>query len=347
MKRAIHIILLSLVLTAFTSYGQIALNSVVIDPGHGGKDPGCVSPDKKNYEKTMTLDISVRLAEKMRKAYPDLKVALTRTKDKFVSLDDRAEFANRKNADLFISIHINAARSTGPNGYSLHLLGQSSNKNKDLYAYNMDVCQRENSVILLEGDYSTKHEGFDPSDPESYIFMVLMQNSNLEQSLKFAETAGNCLAGGPIKSNRGIWQNPFYVLWKTSMPAVLIELGFMSNSSDLSVLRQPANREDLAERIFQAFKEYKSHYDRTLTVNAIPSSVAPSGGKLYGTQIIASSKTIPENSPVFLGYEPYKVKAGGLTKYIVGVSSSKEEAMKMYREIKKKNSECFFVEFEN
>ena len=161
---------------------------------------------------------------------------MTRSSDKFVELRDRAEIANKAGANLFVSIHINSSFSTSPNGYSVHILGQSSNKNRDLFAYNMDVVKRENSVILLEDDYSTKYQGFDPSNEESFIFMQLMQNAFLEQSLLVASVISEKLKGGPIKADRGIWQNPFYVLWKTAMPAVLVELGFISNNSDLAVL---------------------------------------------------------------------------------------------------------------
>ena len=249
----------------FTAAGEnLGLTTVVIDAGHGGKDAGCVSKDQKTYEKTLTLDIATTLAGKIRKAYPEVKVVLTRSDDTYVTLDDRAEIANDAHADLFISVHINANEKTSPSGYSVHVLGQSSNKNRDLFANNMEVCVRENSVIMLEDDYSTKYQGFDPSDPESYIFMMLMQNSHREQSLRFAEEVQTKLAGGPIKNDRGVSQDPFYVLWKTSMPAVLVELGFISNSTDLAALRKQSGRDNLAQRLFEAFRDYKKFYDESL-----------------------------------------------------------------------------------
>ena len=160
---------------------NLKLRTVIIDAGHGGKDAGAVSKDKKSYEKTFTLSIASKLAEKIRQEFPDVKVVMTRTDDHFVELRDRAAIANKANGQLFISVHINSSASTSPNGFSVHILGQSSNKNRDLFAYNMDVVKRENSVILLEDDYSTKYQGFDPSDEQSYIFMTLMQNAHLEQ----------------------------------------------------------------------------------------------------------------------------------------------------------------------
>ena len=167
---------------------NIGLTTLVIDAGHGGTDPGAVSRDGKSYEKSFTLDIAKRLSEKINAECPGVKVILTRDSDKTVALNDRAAIANKAGANLFMSIHVNSSPKTGPNGFSVHVLGQSSKKDRDLFAYNMDVCKRENSVILLEDDYSKKYQGYDPSDPESLIFMQLMQNSHLEQSLEFADS---------------------------------------------------------------------------------------------------------------------------------------------------------------
>lgn len=269
MKRVFFLIALLLLQTvSVPASDKLKLSTVVIDAGHGGTDPGCVSADKKTYEKTLTLDISRRLASKISAAYPDVKVIQTRPGDKFVSLNDRPQTANKAGANLFISIHINATTSKSPSGYSVHVLGQSSKKNRDLYANNMEVCKRENSVILLEEDYSTKYMGFDPSDPESYIFMLLMQNAHLEQSVRFAQIINKNLAAGPLKVDRGLHQDPFYVLWKTAMPSVLVELGFISNTADLAILRDAKKRDQLAECLFKAFKEYKTIYDSSLDISS-------------------------------------------------------------------------------
>ena len=210
MKHAICIAL-SLLLTAIIAPAQnntLKLSTVVIDAGHGGKDAGAVSKDSKTYEKTLALDIANRFAARIKAELPSVNVVQTRSTDVFVELRERAAIANRAGANLFVSIHINSNKSTSPNGYSVHILGQSSNKDRDLFAYNMDVVSRENSVILLEDDYKTNYQGFNPSDPESYIFLQLMQNAYLEQSLLFASMASQHLEGGPIKANRGISQNP-------------------------------------------------------------------------------------------------------------------------------------------
>lgn len=364
MKRTICI-LLSLVLSLGARAGDdLRLSTVVIDPGHGGNDPGAISHDRKSHEKAFTLDISKRLAAMIQEAYPDVNVKLTRATDTYVTLDGRANIANKAGAQLFISIHINAAKSTQANGFSVHVLGQSSNKNKDLFAYNMDVCKRENSVVMLEEDYSTKYEGFDPSDPESYIFMTLMQNANLEQSMSFAQMVDRNLKGGPIAGDRGVWQNPFLVLWRTSMPAVLVELGFLSNSSDLAVLRQSAKRDEIARRLFEAFKEYKTSYDGSLGLEkeeAAPVSTpkitdpvpetkpeknavaAETSGVFYGVQIMAATTRIPDNSREFMGYKPTVIKGPKFYKYIIGVSDDLSTVKKNFEAIRKKHPQSYMV----
>ena len=363
MKRTICILLLALISIPWASADGFGLKTVVIDAGHGGKDAGCVSADNKTYEKTVTLDIAKTLSDKISEAYPDVKVILTRSDDQYVTLDNRAAKANKADADLFISIHINSTTRNSPNGYSVHILGQSSNKNKDLFAYNMDVCKRENAVVMLEDDYSTKYQDFDPSDPESYIFMLLMQNSHLEQSLRFAQIIQGKLKGGPISADRGIWQDPFYVLWKTAMPSVLVELGFMSNPSDLSMLRQKSKRDDLAQRLFLAFKEYKDIYDGSIknvqeSVPATPTTpvtpAVPEASEAvlqpaqtrFGVQVMASSRIIDPSSSLFMGYNVVRINSGKLFKYFISVSTSEDEARKNLPEIRKKYPDAFLVRLE-
>lgn len=288
---------------AQTGSPSIKLETVVIDPGHGGKDAGCVSPSGKTLEKTVVLDIGKRLAAKIRDGYPDVKVIMTRSNDTFVTLQGRADIANNNNANLFISIHVNSVdgKRNGPNGYSVHTLGQYTSKNKDLYAGNMSVVQRENSVITLEDDYTAKYEGFNPNDPESYIFMNLMQNAYLEQSLEFARLVDVEMKGGAIANSRGISQDPFYVLWRTAMPAVLVECGFMSNSTDRGALITEKGRDRIASDIYDAFVKYKAIYDgsetsvASKTGTARPATGADTGSKT-GTAENASSITKTETA---------------------------------------------------
>ena len=335
------------------SSSTLKLRTVVLDPGHGGKDAGCVSRDRKTYEKNLTLSIARLLGQKITQAYPDVKVVYTRTTDKYVTLNDRAEIANRNHADLFISIHINSFSSSSPNGFSAHILGQSRDKNRDLFSYNMDVCRRENSVILLEEDYSTKYQGFDPEDPESFIFFNLMQNAFYEQSLLFAADVEKELSKGPITHSRGISQDPFYVLWKTTMPAVLLELGFISNPADLKIMNSSAGREQLASRLFAAFREFKKKYDGSLDLSAARaaqperqedvSAQTSAGDTRYGVQILVLSKKLRKGDKALKGYDPEIFSAGSLYKYVVGISGSEAEARDTYRTVKRKFPDSFPV----
>ena len=335
------------------SSSTLKLRTVVLDPGHGGKDAGCVSRDRKTYEKNLTLSIARLLGQKITQAYPDVKVVYTRTTDKYVTLNDRAEIANRNHADLFISIHINSFSSSSPNGFSAHILGQSRDKNRDLFSYNMDVCRRENSVILLEEDYSTKYQGFDPEDPESFIFFNLMQNAFYEQSLLFAADVEKELSKGPITHSRGISQDPFYVLWKTTMPAVLLELGFISNPADLKIMNSSAGREQRASRLFAAFREFKKKYDGSLDLSAARaaqperqedvSAQTSAGDTRYGVQILVLSKKLRKGDRALKGYDPEIFSAGRLYKYVVGISGSEAEARDTYRTVKRKFPDSFPV----
>ncbi len=367
--------------TAFAqNSGTPGLHTVVIDPGHGGKDPGAISKDKKSHEKAFVLDISKRLKEKIEAACPDVKVLLTRSDDTYIPLIDRAKYATRNNADVFISVHINASdRSTSVNGYSVHLLGPSD-KSKNTYAYNMEVCKRENEVILLEDDYTTTYQGFDPNDPESDIFLHLMHNAYREQSLLFAQIVDNHLKSGPFKKSNGIYQNNFAVLRLATMPAMLLELGFISSTNDLTTLRNKDSRDNLAKRLCDAFCEYKKLYDESVgasgtaaepvettkqtTTSAADASntvvepvettkqtSATSGisttsmpaSPVYATQILATTVRKKSDDPIFLGYTPLEIKSGRLYKYYIGVSPDVSKAKEYFRTISKTYSDAFVV----
>ena len=364
----------ALLLVALPASGQgsspIRLGTVVIDPGHGGKDAGCISPSGKTMEKTVVLDISTRLADKIRARYPDVKVIMTRKDDHFVELQGRADIANRNKANLFISIHINSVdgKRNGPNGYSVHILGQYTSKNRDLYAGNMDVVRRENSVITLEDDYTTKYEGFNPNDPESYIFMNLMQNAFLEQSFKFAQHVDREMKGGAIHNSRGISQDPFYVLWRTAMPAVLVECGFMSNSDDRGALITEKGRERIASDLFDAFVKYKKEYDGVSDSKEVkkpqaqpqPAPVkteepkkaeepAPANqdGPVYAMQVLVSSKALDPKDPFFKGIEFKSYPAGKYFKYVIGCSSDAAEAREFFNSHKTDFPDAFLVKIDN
>ena len=326
---------------------SVKLRTVVIDAGHGGHDPGTISPDKKIKESAINLDIALTLGKKIEEAFPDVKVLYTRKKDVFIPLAKRADIANRNNADLFISIHVNSVpKRTDVRGVETFVMGT------DKSASNMEVCKRENSVILLEKDYSTTYQGFDPSNAESYIFFNLMQNASFEQSIEMASLVQKQLKKGPITIDRGIKQAPILVLWKTTMPSILVEVGFLSNPSDRKILTSKSERNKIANNIFKAFGAFKKEYDEEIAFveeseTDIPkpqeAKESPSG-KSYRIQFLALSKNLKEGSPQFKGLKNVeKQRINGLYKYTVGSYSSKEEAAAALKTVKAKFPEAFIV----
>ncbi len=322
--------------------GGVKLRTVVIDPGHGGHDPGAISKSSKMNEKQINLDIATRLGSRIEKEYPDVKVIYTRKTDRFVELAERGNIANRNHADLFISIHVNSAKNTSASGTETFVMGT------DKSASNMEVCKRENSVILMEDDYTTTYEGFDPDNPESYIIFNLMQNAHFEQSIAFASLVQQqFVKNGPIKKNRGVRQAPLMVLWRTTMPSVLIEVGFLSNASDRTTLNNASNRQKIADDIFNAFSSFKKQYDSDAAFEIDESVLAPQEpeGPHYEIQILASSKKLKEGASELKGETLYQCRfINGMYKYSVGNFSTREEAIRHLPEVRKKFSGAFVVE---
>ena len=339
------------------------LRTVVIDPGHGGKDPGCVSRDKKTYEKDIVLDIGKRLAQKISAAYPDVSVKMTRTDDHFVELENRASFANKASANLFISLHVNSVeKGTAANGYSIHVLGQSQRKGNDLYSKNLDLVKRENAVIMMEDNYQTRYQGFDPNDPQSSIIFSLMQNAHLNASLSFAEDVAKAMGESPIKGSRGISQDPFWVLWRTAMPSVLIEVGFITNPEDLATMRSESGRDGIAENILAAFRQFKARYDGSVApgreepkaeekAKPVQEEVQPpvqeDNGIRYGVQVLATSREMDPADPFFQGYQPVMVQSGKLYKYIIGCSAQLKEVKQKYPQIQQKFPDSYLVKIQD
>ena len=337
--------------------GGVRLRTVVIDAGHGGHDPGAISKYSKLSEKQINLDLALRLGALIEKSCPDVKVIYTRRTDRFVELVERGNIANRNHADLFISIHVNSAGSSSASGTETFVMGT------DKSASNMEVCKRENSVILLEDDYSTAYEGFDPDNPESYIIFNLMQNAHFEQSIAFAALVQQQFkTNGPIKKSRGVRQAPLMVLWRTTMPSVLIEVGFLSNSSDRSVMNQPANRQKIAEDIFRAFQSFKQQYDSnggtfTLDEEALAAqepadpadepAVSPAAGPHFEIQILASKTKLKNGSPELKGETDYHVRfINGFYKYSVGNFATREAAARQLPAFRRKFPGAFIIPVE-
>lgn len=228
------------------------LGTVVIDPGHGGHDPG--TRGKESHESEIVLRIALELGKKIKEEFPDVKVLFTRTTDVFIELDERGAFANRNNADLFISVHCNSSpRSKQVTGTETFVMGLHKTEG------NLEVAKRENSVILKETNYKQKYKGFDPSSPLAYIMLANYQSAFLASSLSFAQFVENQFKSS--RPSRGVKQAGFLVLWKTAMPSVLIETGFLSNPDEEDYLRSEAGHKDVANDIFKAFRKYKQQVE--------------------------------------------------------------------------------------
>lgn len=226
---------------------------VVIDAGHGGKDPG--ARGKIINEKAINLSIALKLGKLITSKHSDVRIVYTRSTDKFVELDERAEIANRNKADLFISIHTNSvAKGNQAKGTETYTLGLARTEE------NLAVAMRENSAILLEDNYEQKYEGFDPNSTESYIIFEFIQNKHMQQSIALASDIQTCFASSR-RDDRGVRQAGFLVLRKTSMPSVLIEVGFISNREEERYLASESGQQQLAKAISNAFDRYKREYD--------------------------------------------------------------------------------------
>lgn len=347
---------------------DLGLKTVVIDPGHGGKDPGAPGKTSATSEKHIVLKISKLLGQKIQAAYPDVKVVYTRNNDVFLELKERVNVAKRNNADLFISVHCNSNKSTQPYGASVHILGpksKNSKNQKDYFAASMSVAQRENSVMLLEDNYKTTYQDFDPDSPESIISHSLMWNANYSNSLLFAAEVHNVMSKTPFRVSNytGIHQDIFYLLWATNMPAALLELGFISNPNDYAYLSSADGQEKTAQRLFEAFKAYKTQYDASMTVDETPAPVpapAPAAepavqtkeeataAKWYGIQIMGLGRKLEANDPALKGLKAEAVKASdsNVYKYVTSKSQTKQEAESKLAEVRKKFPEAFVVEVE-
>lgn len=233
------------------------IKKVVIDAGHGGHDPGTIG-FSKTKEKNVSLSVALKVGGYIEKYFPDVEVVYTRKTDVFIELHERANIANKQDADLFISIHCNAFSSSSVNGTEVYVLGLHRSED------NLKVAKRENSVILMEDDYNERYDGFDPSAPQSHIIFSMLQNAFLEQSINFAEKVDAQFKTRVNRPNRGVKQAGFMVLYKTAMPSTLIELGFISNQKEEAFLTTEQGQAYMASAIYRAFKEYKIEMEKNV-----------------------------------------------------------------------------------
>jgi N-acetylmuramoyl-L-alanine amidase len=224
------------------------IKTVVIDAGHGGHDPGCHG--RKGKEKEVTLSVALKLGKLIADNHPDVKVVYTREKDEFIELRERANIANRNHADLFISIHCNAGKS---NAFGVETFSMGLHRSAD----NLDVAKRENESVLLEKDYKSNYEGFDPNSPEASIIFTLYQNAFLEQSLTIASLVQDEFREVDKRFDRGVKQAGFLVLVYTAMPSILIETGFLTNLEDEKLMITDKGQQKISESIYRAFNKYK------------------------------------------------------------------------------------------
>lgn len=331
------------------------INTVVIDAGHGGKDPGAVS--KILNEKDVVLSIALKLGTYIEKYFPNVNVIYTRKTDVFIPLDRRSEIANQNKADLFISIHANANDNHSISGTETYTLGLHKTKE------NLAVAMKENSVMLYEDDYSTKYEGFDPKNPASYIIFNLLQGMNRENSINLAEFTEFQFKTRVGRHSRGVREAGFWVLKQVSMPSILVEVGFVSNPTEANYLKHSENQDYLASAIFRAFRDYKTKVeessvvlerkeelvciDTTITTPVINEPETNSQLE-YCIQIKSSTKQIPLNSAAFNQLENIKERmSDGVYKYTVGSTDKYKEIVILQKEIRKVINDCFVVVFYN
>ncbi|QSE97744.1 N-acetylmuramoyl-L-alanine amidase family protein [Fulvivirga lutea] len=253
---AIVAVLLAItLLTSSTSLrkSDFKIKTVVIDAGHGGHDPG--THGQFSEEKDIALDVAMKVGGYIKEYLPDVKVIYTRDADKFIELEQRANIANKNNADAFISIHANAVSKNTIYGTETYVMGAHKTQG------NFEVAKRENSVILYEDGYEEKYEGFDPNSPESQILFSLSQSAYIENSLYLASKIEEQFGKRAGRHSRGVKQAGFWVLWRTAMPSVLVEIGYLTNPKEEQELNSESVQGNIASGIFRAFRDYKNEIE--------------------------------------------------------------------------------------
>jgi N-acetylmuramoyl-L-alanine amidase len=329
-------IVIFLSLVSFHGFGQrkndnSSIKTVCIDAGHGGKDPGCHGSSAN--EKTVCLQIALQLGAKIKETYPSINVIYTRDTDVFVELDDRAKIANRNNADLFICIHANSA-SPAAYGTETFVLGLHRAESQQ------KIADRENSTIYLEDDKGAKYKDFDMS-PDAIIARQLQLSIFLDHSINFAsklQTEFKQIG----RFNRGVKQAGFLVLYKTTMPSVLIETGFLTNPSDEVFLKNPDTQNKMANAMFEAFKKYKAELEGVdvlkndnkqiqpnspkntdenkdpQDLTSVPLNTAKKSVIIFKVQLETSDKKVSLNSQKYAGIKVEEEKEGTTYKYVTG-----------------------------
>lgn len=340
------------------------IKCICIDAGHGGKDSGALGSKAK--EKDLVLSVALKLGRLIENTYPDMKVVYIRNKDVFVELRDRTRIANRNKADLFISVHANALdlkkkpSNKYVKGVETFVLGTNSSE------HNLKVAMQENSVIHYEDDYSAKYAGFDPSKAESYILFNMVRNLHLENSVNLATMIHSELVRNTKQVNREVRQAPLWVLKDVAMPAVLVEMGYISNPDDERFMMSSAGQDKIARSIFKGFQNYKNKLEaKTAGVLALQKKeevkdkrtesdfVSEDGKKVvserpvYAIQVASSVRRIENCANICLGMKVNELNSGGRFRYYVAVSDNLNFVKKRLGEVKKSVKDCFVIAIYN
>ena len=272
--------------------------TLVIDPGHGGHDAGALGAISK--EKNINLAVALRFGKYVEQNLPEVRVIYTRKTDVFIPLNERANIANRANADLFISVHTNALPAGKvARGFETYTLGMHRAKDK------LDVAMRENSVISMEKDYQQRYQGFDPRSSESYIIFEFIQGKNMERSVELARMIQRGVCDGANRPDKGVHQAGFLVLRETSMPGCLIELGFITTPDEERLLNNDSRVDDIARGIYEAFAKYKNKYDRSVSVPYR----AKDSEEVNIPKIVPDQEPAPKTRVVTRGKQPKREEA--------------------------------------
>lgn len=337
------LIIICLLSTVNTIQAQSGKFKVVLDAGHGGKDPG--NSYHGFVEKSIAFETTMLVGEILEK-YSDIKIIYTRKSDVFIELKERANIANRNDADLFISIHCNGVKNFAPFGTETFVMGMSRTN------LNFDVAKNENSVIFLESNYKEKYNGFDPNKPESLIGLKILQEEYLSQSIELASRIETNFSDKLGRKSRGVKQQPLWVLDASYMPSVLIELGFLSNKTEGGYLNTSKGKAEMAEAIANAILDYKKEFYQENTNSNIvieetkdnKSTVHLVKGVVFKVQISASSRKLDTKASNFKKLSPIsREQEGKLYKYFYSEENSYETAKKRLEEAKSKGYDSAFI----
>lgn len=324
---------------------------IVIDPGHGGKDPGAIG--SFSYEKNIVLPVALKMGEYIGRGINNVSVIYTRKSDIYVDLNERAEIANRNNADLFISIHANLIQGKNAYGAETYVMGHT----KD--GQNLEVAMKENEVITLDNNYSTNYEGFDPKSPESYIMFTLMQNAFAEQSTDLAARIQEQYKDKTKRFDRGVKQGPFWVLWKTTMPSVLTELGFISNLNEEKYMNSKQGQDSLAIALYRACRDYLAEIERKSSrstakpenqtaVDPPKTSTDITGKTIFMVQIATSSKRLDIKPGKFKNLsEITEITTGNRYRYATGNFEDYSKAVEYRKEVERIYPDAFVIAVKN